>query len=390
MSISFPTVVQRKDSSPHPKGKLGSQKGRKGHKGPILLVMCLIVFVGLAYIALGIRPGGVKMTELLVIQEGEFLGVHGQGFLVSWNNEVQYVCLDGRHFTLPGLYHDIVFSGPWLFDVNPSSFSFSSPKTGFTNPLTLPLAKGEMPLPFLHGDAVMTCRPRQASCFGEPWCLCAFSDEGILLWEKQVAYAPFTALCDETRLIIGALDISGGGAAWVICLSRATGQVLWQSVLGKGNWRYLGFALNEKLWAVLDSGAYGLAANGQVDWQYLPRGKIHCAAALSGALSLSLSNPVNPTIAKALGKAQVITFGAGGEELWRKKFMKGAPQLSSWSEHLFVLERDRVSCFQLEAKEALLSLKLDGCPIGCVKDVILIDKGPGLVVAKIEIPSSAR
>jgi len=55
-----------------------------------------------------------------------------------------------------------------------------------------------------------------------------------------------------------------------------------------------------------------------------------------------------------------------------------------------VLESDRFACLDLQTGGLLVSAKLDGYPITCAKNVILIYKDNGLLLIDPGIPKSAR
>ena len=179
------------------------------------------------------------------------MATHSSGFVIARGGEVELLGPGGTVCPLQGECERVIPSGPWIVGVASLSMRLIRPDTGELQVETLPLAPGERPLPLFEGDMVVTYRPHPETKFGEPWYLRAVSAKGDDIWHTRVAYAPLFGTSHGSHLVMAAVDISGGGTPWVLCVSIHTGELLWQLPLGAGAWRHLAVSPDGKVRAVL-------------------------------------------------------------------------------------------------------------------------------------------
>ena len=390
MSLSVPTVRKTKGNGELPGPKPGGLKNRRISRKLLPLTVCALVLGGALYLTYILTRDSAHLRVLAHIPGGEMVAVHSSAFVVTRQGSLEVVSPDGTVQGAGASYESILPSGPWLIGLSSNSMSLIQPLRPSSPEFSLTLGHGERPVPLLDGDMLITCIPLQGLKFGEPWQLRAISKESKIMWHSQIPYAPLFGISAGGRLIIAAVDISGGGNLWMLCLSADTGKLLWQERLGQGAWRYLALASDGNIMAVLDSWACSITPQGQVAWAYRPAGTILSAVSDSGVLALSVSKAQDGAISKLLGNAQVVALSSGGDILWEYKTTDELPRVFAHDGRLVVLESDRFACLDLQTGGLLVSAKLDGYPITCAKNVILIYKDNGLLLIDPGIPKSAR
>lgn len=380
MSLSLPTVRKTKDSQVLPEPRPGDLARKRFPRKPVILAICALVLVGALCIIYMLHKDVTLPRVVVSIPECELIAIHTLGFVIARGGSSDFLGPDGSIYPVAGTYEHIITSGPWILGANPQSIALIHPTDPGPPPLTVRLAPGEKPVPLLEDDVLLTYRPQPETRFGEPWHLRAISPRGSVMWDNQIPYAPLFAQSNERYLIVAAVDISGGGNPWVLCLSKHTGEILWQQSLGAGAWRYLAVTPEGNIRAVLDSCAYCLTPEGQVAWAYRPAGTIVSAVASTDIVAVSVTKDVNAALSNLYGNAQVVVLGPGGDVLWDMKSMDELPRPFIVEGRLVVLESGGFSCFNVDTGEVLFSAKVDGYPIACAKDVILVYKDNGLVL----------
>ncbi len=389
MSLSFPTVRKQKHHPAAPEREPG-RRNDKHRAGKVIAFAVAVALAGGLYLMCIVQPGATRPKVLAAVPNGELAAIHDSGFVVARDAGFVFMDTHGSSFPVSGSYEYVIASGPWIIGMDPPLMYLITPGQAASEFPTVRVAQTERPLPLLGGDVVVTSRPQSSARFGEPWSLRAFSGEGLVLWENVIPHAPFTAVCDGQHLVIAAVDISGGGTPWAMCLSRHTGQRHWQQPLGPGAWRHLAVCPDGSVRAVLDSGAYCLTREGAIAWIYRPDGTVVSAAATSGILAVSVSKRLSGSTSLILGNAQIAVLGADGEILWERKCSDSNPRLFIWEGRLIVLESGGLSCFELETGNRLFSYKVDGYPITSAKNVILIHKDRNLALVDPGISKSVR
>ena len=387
MSLSFPTVRKAKHDGTLPEWEPERQQRKRISRKHVMFAACAMI-VGIALSLLHmIQTGTTRPKVIASVPGGELRASCDSGFVIARDGSLIFLDTDGITGPLPGDYETVINSGAWLVGLEPPFMHLIRPDLPGSQVLTVRLAPGERPVPVLQGDAVITYRPQQDIKFGEPWYLRAVSGEGAVMWDRQLPYAPLFGTSDGRHLVMAAVDISGGGTPWALCVSINTGELMWQQPLGPGAWRYLAISPDGNVRAVLDSCAYCLTADGQVAWAYRPAGMIASAAEHSGILAVSVSNEPSGARTGLFGNAQVMALSKDGEVLWDMKTTEALPRLFVSAGRLIVLEAGKVLCVQPDTGDVFFWAKVDGYPITCAKDVILVYKDDGFALVDPGISS---
>jgi outer membrane protein assembly factor BamB len=114
---------------------------------------------------------------------------------------------------------------------------------------------------------------------------------------------------------------------------------------------------------------------------------IASAAEHSGILAVSVSNEPSGARTGLFGNAQVMALSKDGEVLWEMKTTEALPRLFVSAGRLIVLEAGKVLCVQPDTGDVFFWAKVDGYPITCAKDVILVYKDDGFALVDPGISS---
>jgi outer membrane protein assembly factor BamB len=390
MSVSFPTVRRNKAKGGLPGKKPGRPDGKPFAWKPVILIICAIGLGSMLYLTHMLLTGSAHLKVVASVPGGELMATHSSGFVIARGGEVELLGPGGTVCPLQGECERVIPSGPWIVGVASLSMRLIRPDTGELQVETLPLAPGERPLPLFEGDMVVTYRPHPETKFGEPWYLRAVSAKGDDIWHTRVAYAPLFGTSHGSHLVMAAVDISGGGTPWVLCVSIHTGELLWQLPLGAGAWRHLAVSHDGKVRAVLDSCVYCLTSDGSEAWMYRPAGTIVSAVEDFAITVVSVSKEIGGAMASLFGHAQVTALSPDGAILWDKKSMDSLPRLYAWDGRLILLESAKVMCLQRDTGKVVFSAKTDGYPIACAKDVILVYKDKRFILVDPGTSESVR
>lgn len=390
MSVSFP-VIRKQQERPETPGqpKHSHNRDRRRLKAAVYITV-LLGLAGALYFGYIAASISARPKVLAVIADAQLMGVYDTGFIISNQEHTVFLDVNGITSTMPRSFEYFLVAGTSIIGVDPPLMHLIRPNKPGVVHRTVHLAPEERPVPMTGGDIVLTFKPQSSIKFGETWALCALSQEGACLWKQVISYAPFIAACSEQRLIIGAIDISGGGTPWMICLSRHTGQKLWEQPLDAGVWRHLSFCPDGKISAVLDSAAYSFTCEGEALWVHTPGSRIVSAVYDCNVSAIATVSNLPGTVAKVLGATRIDVIGEDGKVRWSKVLQDRLPRLFIWKNHLIVLGSASASCYRLRDGHKLVPARIDGYPITCVKDVILIYKDRSLTLVDPGILKSVR
>lgn len=390
MSVSFPVIRKQKVESKSPGARKPSRNKKNQRFKVAAYITALICLAAALYFSNIVPSRFARLKVLANIENAELLGVCNTGFVIDNQEHTLFLDVNGLTSPIPGCFEYFLVAGTSIVGMDPPMMSLITADEFELVHVTVRLAPTERPIPMTGGDIVVTQMPKSSIRFGETWVLRAFSQEGAVLWKQAISYVPFIAACSNERLIIGAIDISGGGTPWIICLSKHTGQKLWQQPLNSGVWRSLTFCSDGRISAVLDCALYSLTSQGNILWVYRPGSKIVSAVSNCNISAIATVTKLPDSVSHVLGTTRITVVGADGNTQWSKILRDSLPRLFIYENHLIVLESANASCFRLHDGHKLISVKIDGYPITCVKDVILIYKDRSLTLVDPGIFESIR
>lgn len=390
MSVILPTIrkVSHRGQGTGPE----SCPGKRGQRPKTLVVYVMVVLVLIGALAL-LKIIAGRLTRVRVLarfSEANVVLAHEAGLVIRTQEGEAMVDPEGRHLAFDRPFELYVTAGSWIVGAGSSQMNLISADSPNEEPVTLQLYAEEKPIYVRGGDIAVTARPDSGLKFGESWCLRGISGKGALLWQTKVPHVPFFAACNGDLLAIGAVDISGEGGPWIICLSKQTGERLWQEKLDPGLWRYLNICDSGQIRAVLDSAAYLFSADGSRLWVHYPDGKVVSATSIAGVTAIAIFRRLAEPISKTLGSSQVTALSHEGEVLWSRTSRDSCPRLFSAESSIVALESNHVVIFRSNDGHRILSAAVNGYPIAYAKGVIVIKEGGDIIMADLGIPDLVR